>query len=329
MRLKVLSVACLSSLFVACVPEKTSQEGAVVEVVQNQTIRDVNGQMPTAINSRVLTLSYKCRFTDDVTCDTPSGGTEGSGPWGAQKSSKKPTDNIAHSVFSRIADAADAKFKFKMAAKHLRHYLKNSGVTLFLAEQELGQVQKTGSYTTMDRLNQKALTRANVNYDIARRTASLKAGMSGKVRWKMGGYFDQSDSKDLFFAIGGHHVVFIADYKVVSITGDEIKISVNHQGLLKDNYNWDSGKSVQVLDDWCENGDWCEKLQDFSKLTIEDKDLGRLHKVGLAKEFLVVGHLPARTYQWSIKKSTLKSMSKGWENVLRCYESTEQFSKCD
>lgn len=47
------------------------------------------------------------------------------------------------------------------------------------------------------------------------------------------------------------------------------------------------------------------------------------------KEFLVVGQLPVRTYQWSIKKSTLKNMSKSWETVLRCYESTEKFSECD
>ncbi|PKN54036.1 MAG: hypothetical protein CVU56_28665, partial [Deltaproteobacteria bacterium HGW-Deltaproteobacteria-14] len=143
------------------------------------------------------------------------------------------------------------------AAANLRHYLGNTGDT-----RAIDIFAIFGSDPTF---------RAKVEgeMDALARPIAMQAAKSGKpVKFASGRknhYFTTEESKDWYFAVGGCHYFIVGE---ASYDASRKRIVVSATITLKDRYNWDGGKSV-----------------DIAGVKVTDELMGRLHKAGVAKEF--------------------------------------------
>ena len=150
------------------------------------------------------------------------------------------------------------------AARHMKHYLGNSGTTLTVRISKMVKESKNAQGHFYGELNDAmAFIEANV----------CTRGVPIVGTWTGG---STSDSKNWFFAVGGY-----------SAAGSG---SASHLGACKyklaftfhfdDRYNWDTGKGVSIFGIW-----------------VPDVSLGRLHRVGIAQEFDMVGET-FKTIAW-------------------------------
>lgn len=158
------------------------------------------------------------------------------------------------------------------ASRHLKHYLENSGKHLELNVSSLMSVPKVTLQlnSIRDRVMQRARTGSQTtNYAFG----ELEVSQSDTNNTADNIYIFPKNSADWFYAMAGHSRRYLA-----FIYPCERRVELTFK--WKDNYNWDGKKQVTI--------------QGF---TVSDKVLGRLHQVGIAKEFPMSGeHTEVRRY---------------------------------
>ena len=96
-------------------------------------------------------------------------------------------------------------------------------------------------------------------------------------------YCSKSISADWFYAIGGFTYWVTAEVTLTPAAGGGIQATMVTRLHIFDRYNWDGGKAVTI-----------------GGITVTDEQLGRLHRVGLAREYEVHGTSSPRTTQWTV-----------------------------
>lgn len=225
-----------------------------------------------------LSASPSERGQGEIDRRTPPslGRSDGSGEWGQEDAGI--TDYANREFWYQVANMAEA-LDLTNAARHMRHYLDNTGATLDVDV----NVCLRDSQALELRFEDEIAT-AKVDAETMMQGKDMaKANSFSLVGQKKNHYFQKSENEDWFFAIGGCTYWYTAD--VVYTPGD-----ANAPGTLDmtiklhlfDNYNWDQGKAVTI-----------------AGITVRDEQLGRLHKVGLAKEYSITGESSERSLSWN------------------------------
>ena len=181
---------------------------------------------------------------------------DGSGPHGVR--TPVAEDREIHLIFRGVAGGANFAWFARLvglgnfenlpnASRHMNHYLDNSGKPLTIDMNEFMKVPSVKQ--NVDR----AVEDAKKTIAIARKNSKnlpntiSNAGKTGKVT--------RDESEDWFFAVGDYIYWWEAD----PVSG-EITVQI------RDKYNWDQTKDVQILG-----------------VPIKDEILGSLHQAGLAQ----------------------------------------------
>jgi hypothetical protein len=194
---------------------------------------------------------------------------EGAGEWGSE-------DSLASQAKARLMralaeSAANAMAgKWPNASRNLLHFLSNSGEPL---EQDVDQMLNDVPQfrdevdTTLENLAATAIAQAQAE------------GVDGPVTFPVntawtGFYISPSYSRDWFFALGGIQYNVTGQITVYppSEPGGEWRYESRTQVNIRDQYNWDGGKSTQI-----------------GPFTVSDETLAEMHRVGIAREYLAYG----------------------------------------
>lgn len=123
--------------------------------------------------------------------------------------------------------------------------------------------------------------------------AELKAPDAWKKRPSAKAYrlVSSKPQSDMYFAMGSFTVVHSVSPIEVRPFGEQLGIRFAQFRSLYDRYNWDDGKFITLLADWCWNmrSSHCSHLEELTAIQVSDRSLGRLHKLGIAKEFEIFG----------------------------------------
>lgn len=210
---------------------------------------------------------------------THGGQTDGSGDWGSESDDRGVTDRANHYMWTRVALAAET-MGMPNAARHMRHYLGNTGATLTVnADAMLRDVALLRD--AYDRQLADARQRAELRVaGMGANVAATNFQLTGERRSDV--YCSQSASRDWYFAIGGFTYWYTAEVQVEPVEGGAPRLTMLFTLHVFDRYNWDQGKAVEI-----------------AGITVRDEQLGRLHRVGLAQEYDVNGTSTAREEVWS------------------------------
>ncbi|MFZ9519510.1 MAG: hypothetical protein ACO3A4_03440 [Silvanigrellaceae bacterium] len=131
----------------------------------------------------------------------------------------------------------------------------------------------------------------------------------------IGKYYSLEHSEphsDLFFALGSFAGIHSATPIDVRAEGETLKIRFAQTTSIYDKYNWDEGKFVTLWSGWCwkMNSDNCFQIESLTSLTVSDRSIGRLHKLGMAHEFEIFGKGPMSTVWDSINFRDLTNPQK-------------------
>jgi hypothetical protein len=185
----------------------------------------------------------------------------GAGTWRSQPWYSRGGDIAFEAGVVRPAATAADSFGYENAARHLRHYLNNSGEDLDVDPALIARDNPKFAASVNQQLSEEV--------EDAIRRASGQAGTPVQFSsdWK-GVYLDED--RDWFLALGGmSHAV--TGYAVVSPTNPS-QVEVHYETHVFDRYNWDEGKGVN-----------------FGPVSISDDQMGALHTAGIAKEYSVRG----------------------------------------
>ena len=117
---------------------------------------------------------------------------------------------------------------------------------------------------------------------------------------------------DMYFAFGSytatHHVAPLS----LDVTNEQISLLVSQWTHIFDKYNWDNGKFVTLLSSWCWSLDspHCGNIEELTSIDVNDKSLGRLHQLGIAKEYEIHGNSVVETFEDTFSFAELKDASK-------------------
>jgi hypothetical protein len=201
---------------------------------------------------------------------------EGSGDFNSEKVT--PRDNAIHAQALAIAAAGDFIGQVG-ASRNMMHYLGGTGEPLTLDVDRMlrddaglrNRIQEGHLRENQEEWRRKALEefhRAGGD-----RTVVIPVESEAK--------HESLQSLEWFRAVGSHAQNVSGVVTVTPDEGGNPKVSLDYQVNIWDRYNWDEGKSTQFVD---------------GKITIRDEDMGRLHKVGIAREFDMYGGSSALTY---------------------------------
>ncbi|MED5374619.1 MAG: hypothetical protein VX899_26615 [Myxococcota bacterium] len=161
------------------------------------------------------------------------------------------------------------------ASAHMHHYLDNTGAE---KEVDLDAIERWVPLFRENLAKIESEVLINAFWNIADYDGSRQVHWSISS-WKSGkdSYIDLADSPDWFFAMGGNShgleaTAFFTPYVGASPAG---LLEIEGRWHLEDVYDWDAGKSTEILG-----------------VEVNDETLGRLHEVGLAKEFAIWGSRP-------------------------------------
>lgn len=204
---------------------------------------------------------------------------DGSGTHGAQQPGLG--NRLSKQLWYRVADAAES-LNMTNAARHMRHYLNNTGATLRV---NVGMMLRDlpGLQARLNDEIDRAKDEANQRIATADRTKPIDFSLTGQRR---NYYASKGESADWYFAIGGMTYWYTARVQVRPVNGKAV-VRMSIQLHVFDRYNWDQGKSVTI-----------------AGVTVSDETLGELHKRGLAREFLVEGVSGNTTVSWTYSGSS-------------------------
>jgi hypothetical protein len=208
------------------------------------------------------------------TGDPPLGHDPGAGPW-----KSKPWQMSYVALKAAILDALPTAMVVigDDAAKHMFHYLGNSGrdYTIDLD----GMVREVPS------------ARARYEDEVAQAQELVEMLPVGRhvihSTRAENGYNRQSESRNWFFAIGGY-TKWGQGVAIVKGSPTALEYELEFEYKFYDRYNWDAGKKVT-----------------FAGITVTDAFMGEFHRQGLAKEFDCYGSFK-RSFTWK-KGATIPS----------------------
>lgn len=168
------------------------------------------------------------------------------------------------------------------AAAQLDHYFGNSGSDFTI---DLGAMLKDVD-SASDLLSKEEESAINFANDL-----NLKPGYCTSITSSeaSGGYNKKRESADWYFAVGGYSAWGKGDVSVDLLGSYTMK----YEYKFFDRYNWDNSKAVNI-----------------GGIKITDAFMGEFHRMGLAKEYDVVGSVK-KTITWK-KGSKTKSETDGW-----------------
>ena len=202
-------------------------------------------------------------------------------------------DDAVEALFARVADVADSA-GMDNAARHMRHYLNNSGTELDVSPEAMlrdlpglrEKANQTFEYDLLPAINErieKEFTGQPMRFPIT-------------TEWQ-GYYATKKESQDWFFAVGGFSYAQTADVIVTPNPDGTANVSIQHQLHVFDRYNWDKGKGVDIMG-----------------IRIGDEQLGQLHESGVAQEYEVWGKSSPQqhTYDYTLGSGGTSSGPQPW-----------------
>jgi hypothetical protein len=147
------------------------------------------------------------------------------------------------------------------AARHMSHYLDNTGTALDIDPDRVAREVPTVRFE----MERQARLAANHVARQAIAEGRLGEAVPFSSDWE-DGEVDDRHSQDWYYAMGSYHIAATGIVIVESL--DPPKATVHYRTHLIDHYNWDEGKAVEIFGH-----------------TIKDEQIGALHKAGLAREF--------------------------------------------
>lgn len=177
------------------------------------------------------------------------------------------------------ADAAEA-LGYTDAARHLRHYLDESGDDLTVDPDHImrdvpsfqSAVDQTVA-TEIDRIEQDAAASGQYGQPVQFSTD-----------WQ-GHYLTEQENPNWFYAMGGiqYSTTGVVTVHPPEHPGGQPRVEVDYQTHVWDRYNWDGGKAVTI-----------------GPITIEDESLAEMHRAGVAQEYDMVG--TSDTHHYSVRR---------------------------
>jgi peptidoglycan hydrolase-like protein with peptidoglycan-binding domain len=199
--------------------------------------------------------------------DPPFGADPGAGVWNS-----KPTTAgalLQWAAIERILGLA-AAYPGPNAARHMRHYLYNSGSTY--------TIDLEGMIKSVPVAKQRLIIEFRQAQEFIEKLPAGRHNFTS--RFAESAYNRKSESADWYFAIGGYSY-WGKGVAVVSVVGGVKHFDVDFQFKFYDRYNWDGGKQVTI-----------------AGVVITDDFMGEFHRQGLAREFDCVGEI-GRRVRWS------------------------------
>ncbi|NIM92989.1 MAG: WXG100 family type VII secretion target [Anaerolineales bacterium] len=284
------------------------QEGASVISEINKIMRDAEREAVRQLTIATVPMSEIERSGVDLTLPepTPPASDEGSGPHNVEA----PTmvDRAFETVLYFGAEAWDDDRPD--AARHMRHYLGNSGETLDV------DIEKMMRDMPQFEKHSEAYFEEFLNEDIRERILQTYNGQWLQFdivsEWNDDFYARKSISENWFYAMGGFSYAYSADVTVEPpiSPGGNPTVEVNVQMFVHDVYNWDQGKMVTIdKPDVPIIGDYSIPIPDEYQAHIIDEGdrwrvydtaLAQLHTVGLAQEYPIAGRSEIQSLQYEI-----------------------------
>lgn len=197
------------------------------------------------------------------TADPPLGPNPGSGTWNSRPATASYVA-LKAAILTYLVDAAIVIGA--NAAKHMAHYLGNSGSTCDLNLDAMIREVPSAKQALLAEIGQAQ--------DFIEMLPVGKHNFTS--RSAEGGYNGKDESWNWYFATGGY-VSWGKGVAVVSQGAKGREYSMDFEYKVFDRYNWDKGKSVTIF-----------------KITITDEFMGEFHRQGLAREFDCVGSIKRR-----------------------------------
>ncbi len=170
------------------------------------------------------------------------------------------------------------------AAIHLKHYFDNTGTDLhILLDDMLKKVPSARKNYVKEAHEMMKFITLNYKKEGTYYITSKKGSP---------GYNLKEENKEWFYAVGGYQY-WSKGIVHVKCENKKLKYTLEFEYKVFDRYNWDEGKGIT-----------------FAFIPIEDAKMGEFHKVGIAKEFDMLGSQKA-SYEWydenvvSLSSSTL------------------------
>ena len=196
---------------------------------------------------------------------------DGAGPYNSEDPSW--TDRAQMLTFRSMAVAASG-LGLGNAAGNLEHYLDNTGADRTNSPDDM--MEEMPSF----REAVQALATEHASQAFGAVVATGRGGSKTFVSPWTGFYATKAKSTDWFFALGGFSFAVAGEVAVRQESGGKWTGEVSYKVYVFDRYNWDSGKSVTI-----------------GPFTFEDTELGRMHLVGLAREYIVRGSSKVQTVE--------------------------------
>lgn len=199
--------------------------------------------------------------------DPPAPSTgDGIGPYKSQ--SAGPGDYATKTSFQLLAQAAGVA-GLGNAKRNMEHYLDNTGTVFYNDPLAI----MSAIPALKDAVKALAQNAATAKYK------SLPNAGSGSFQTPWQGFYATKElSQDWFYALGGF------SYSVTGVVSKAPNaIPLKYKVHVFDRYNWDGGKSVTI-----------------GSVTVTDEAVGRLHLVGLAREYIVRGstaEIPVQSFK--------------------------------
>lgn len=197
----------------------------------------------------------------------------GAGPW----------RSIAATLFKRtmkglfetnLAQSGTAYFVGEDATAHLVHYFRNTGTNLKIHFAKLvREVPKAKQVYDL----QVAAAKAFISQlPPGRHTFTSTSGSRNHP-------ITEADSRNWHFAVGSF-TTWGCGTAQVGLPNGQARFAMDWQCNFFDRYNWDDGKSVSV------------PVAGHGTVRVTDEFMGEFHRMGLAREFDMVGTIKERIY---------------------------------
>ncbi|MFI6410996.1 MULTISPECIES: hypothetical protein [unclassified Streptomyces] len=207
----------------------------------------------------------------------------GSGPHGAEKPGVD--ERRTREMMNVVAEAADWKGD-NDAARHMAHYLGNSGTDMELpVDKMMTEVPDFRDHVEssirvhMAEWRDQALAefRNNGGQPVAMRVETENRDFS----------FGKDVSENWFYAVGSTRSNVTGVVTVVPDSSGQPRVSLDYQVNAWDRYNWDENKGVTIDLPW------------GREISIPDGQMARLHTTGVAREFDMAGSSSVKHYDLS------------------------------
>lgn len=155
------------------------------------------------------------------------------------------------------------------AARHMQHYLRNTGQDLPV---DVGALMARSAQLSRQYAAELAAAQSYAQ--------TLPPGRHAIASTRPAqGYFRQRDDADLFFAVGGYSYWGHASVTVLEHSPDDRRYDMDFEFEFYDRYNWDSGKQVVI-----------------AGITVTDAFMQNFHRQCYAREYDLRGSLSQRLH---------------------------------